>query len=113
TGVLFGVGALSLLVWMPRGRRLLAGRGPWIAVVIAIIFQAPALAWNIDHDWASLGLQSGRAFASSLDPQNLLAVLLGQAAFLLPWSWALAMFTPVRGIVSPRMPAERVFAVLA
>lgn len=113
TAVLFGVAAFAVLLSTPRGRRALAGPGPWAALAIAVLCLAPVLAWNLDNDWASLGFQSNRAYGGSPSPANFLAVQLGQAGFLLPWTWAVALYVTARGIVRPRLPQERVFAVLA
>ena len=113
TAVLFGVAAFILLLWLPRGRRVLASPGPWIALALAAACLSPVLVWNIRHDWVSFGFQSGRALNGLLNPGNFLAVQLGQAAYLLPWTWAVALFMIASGIVRPRMSAERIFAVLA
>jgi 4-amino-4-deoxy-L-arabinose transferase-like glycosyltransferase len=113
TAVLFGVAAFILLLWLPRGRRVLASPGPWIALVIAALCLTPVLIWNIQNGWASFGFQSDRAFGGVLNPANFLAVQLGQAGYLLPWTWAVALFMVARGIIRPRMPAEHIFAVLA
>lgn len=113
TAVLFGVAAFVLLLWLPRGRRMLGSPGPWIALAIAVLCLTPVLVWNVRHDWASFGFQSGRAFSGMANPANFLAVQAGQSAFLLPWTWALALIAIARGILWPRLDAERIFAVLA
>lgn len=113
TAVLLGGAAFILLLWLPRGRRVLASPGPWLALALAALCLAPVLIWNLQNDWASFGFQSRRAFAGALNPGNFLAVQLGQAGFVLPWTWAIALFTIAIGVIRPRMPAERIFAVLA
>jgi len=43
-----------------RGKRPLAGRYPWLAVLIAIAIFSPVLYWNATHDWASFRFQLNR-----------------------------------------------------
>ena len=47
---------LGLLVGLALspGRRLLATRGPWIAIAVATLVFVPNLAWEATHSWASL-----------------------------------------------------------
>lgn len=113
TAVLFGFAAFVVLAATPRGRRLLASPGPWLAGVVAIVCLTPVLIWNLEHDWASFGFQSGRAFATAAHPATFLAVQAGQALFLLPWNWALMLYLVARGLLRPGSDAERMFAALA
>ena len=113
TAVLFGVGAFAALAATPRGRRLLGTPWPWATGAIALACMKPVLVWNIQHHWASFGFQSGRAQGGSLNPLGFLEVQLGQALFLLPWVWAPALWAVWRGLLRPRLEAERVFALLA
>ena len=113
TAVLFGIGAFAALAASPRGRRLLAAPWPWLAGAVALACLTPVLVWNLENHWASFGFQSGRAFDGSLHPLGFVGVQLGQALFLLPWIWALALWMVWRGLVAPHAPAERVFAILA
>jgi 4-amino-4-deoxy-L-arabinose transferase-like glycosyltransferase len=45
-------------------RRWLFGPYPWLAALVAVIVFAPALIWNIQHDWASFRFQFVRAVAT-------------------------------------------------
>jgi 4-amino-4-deoxy-L-arabinose transferase-like glycosyltransferase len=45
--------ALYLFVWR---RDLLRGRGPWLAIVVALVMLAPFAAWNFQHEWPSVRL---------------------------------------------------------
>ena len=47
---------------------------------------------SLDQDARPVGNQSGRAFAAVFNPLNFLVVQLGQAAYLLPWTWAIALY---------------------
>lgn len=57
TAVLTG-GAIALaLLTDPKGRRALAGPGPWLAAALALAVFSPTLVWNARHGWASLSFQ--------------------------------------------------------
>jgi 4-amino-4-deoxy-L-arabinose transferase-like glycosyltransferase len=68
-GLCTGLGLLSkynmvlllpgMLVFLAtsRHRHWLGRREPWIALAIALLCLAPVLAWNAEHDWASLSFQ--------------------------------------------------------
>ncbi len=113
TAALFGVSAVLVLLASLRGRRLLATPAPWLTGAVAALFLAPIIIWNAQNDWVSLGFQSGRAVGGGFDPLRFLFVQLGQAGFLLPWVWAVAVFVMLRAAIQPRVPAERIFAILA
>ncbi|MEX0956132.1 MAG: glycosyltransferase family 39 protein [Rhizobiaceae bacterium] len=113
TAALFGLGAAVLLLTSVRGRNILASPGPWAAGAIAMLCLAPIVIWNAKHGWVSFGFQSGRATDGGFNPLNFLAVQLGQAGFLMPWVWAVAIYLIARGLFWPRVAAERIFAVLA
>jgi hypothetical protein len=62
-GVVLGLGLLNKasVLWLVGGifvglvatphRRLLASRGPWLAIAIAAALLAPHVAWQVDHGW--------------------------------------------------------------
>lgn len=113
TAALFGLGAAVVLLTSARGRRILASPGPWAAGIVALLCLAPIVIWNAQNGWASFGFQSGRAIGGGFNPLNFLGVQLGQAGFLLPWTWAIAIYLIARGLFWPRLAAERMFAILA
>ena len=43
-----------------RGRRMLTGPGPWLALILAVIAASPVIVWNYQNDWASFQFQSTR-----------------------------------------------------
>jgi len=54
--------------------------------VLALLIATPVIVWNIEHDWISVGYQAGRArFGGRLHPEYVLANLIGQAIWILPW----------------------------
>lgn len=113
TAVLFGASAVALLLSTPVGRHSLARPAPWLGGLVALACLAPVIVWNASNGWASFAFQSARAAGGGLDPVNLLFLQLGQAAYLLPWIWALALWCIFRGLIRPGEPAERVFAGMA
>ena len=64
--------------------------GPYVAVLITIIFAFPVLWWNYNNNWASFVFQGSRAgtgkkFAFHFD--WFFRSIGGQALWLLPWIW--------------------------
>lgn len=103
TGVCLGLATLSkyhvLFIFMgvfmflgtnKNQRHWLWHPGPYIAVLITIIFAFPVLWWNYNNNWASFVFQGSRAgtghhFQLHLD--WFLRSIGGQALWLLPWIW--------------------------
>ncbi|MGH2343630.1 MAG: glycosyltransferase family 39 protein, partial [Chloroflexota bacterium] len=50
----YGAAVLIGLLLMPTGRAELRTRAPYLAAVLAALFLAPYLAWQLGHDWATL-----------------------------------------------------------
>jgi hypothetical protein len=64
--------------------------GPYLAILITIIFAFPVLWWNYNNNWASFVFQGSRAGTGSkfrLHPDWFLRSIGGQALWLLPWIW--------------------------
>ena len=83
--VLFAVGVLVFLVTAPGRRNELRRPSPWLAALLAVGIATPVILWNIRHDWISIGYQASRGHFSGVHPGYLLANLLGQAIWMLPW----------------------------
>ncbi len=65
-GIFVGLGILAkygMLLWIPtllialavdrRSRPLLKTSGPWVAVIVALLFMTPMVIWNQRHGWVS------------------------------------------------------------
>jgi undecaprenyl-diphosphatase len=65
-GVAVGIGTLAkygMLIWPlgmfcfllidPSSRQWLRTPWPWLAVIIALLFLAPPIVWNVKHDWVT------------------------------------------------------------
>jgi len=83
--LLFALGLLLFLVSVRSRRHLLSEPGPWLAALVALVVATPVFLWNSRHHWASLAYQLGRGEVSGLHPQYLVANILGQAIWILPW----------------------------
>jgi hypothetical protein len=77
-------------------RHWLRHPGPYLAILITIIFAFPVLWWNYNNNWASFVFQGSRAGTGSkfqLHPDWFFRSIGGQALVLLPWVW----FPTIRG----------------
>ncbi len=84
--VLFGLGLLIFLATDARRRAELSHPAPWLGALLALLVSLPVLVWNAQHEWISVVYQLGRGRpAESAHPQYLLANLIGQALWMLPW----------------------------
>ena len=63
TAVLLALGVLIALL-LAHGPRVLAGPGPWVASVLALLLVTPVVAWNAAHDWISFTYQIGHGAGS-------------------------------------------------
>ncbi|WP_426667824.1 ArnT family glycosyltransferase [Mucilaginibacter sp. McL0603] len=64
--------------------------GPYVAILITIIFATPVLWWNYNNNWASFVFQGSRAGTGSkfqLHIDWFLRSILLQSVWLLPWIW--------------------------
>ena len=110
--LLLGTGLL--LVLMPRGRRALASRWPWLGLLVAAAVTAPVWIWNAQHGWASFLFQTaGRMeHARGLSPWNLLGLVGSQLVLALPpllWAWGRVALRAIPRILRGDLPAEELF----
>jgi hypothetical protein len=113
TAALFGISAFVWMVWSPRGRQLLATPGPWITVALATLCTTPIFVWNVQNDWVTLQFQSSRTHGGGFSIVRFLILQGGQAAYLWPWTWALALVATFRAVIRPEMPIERLLGLIA
>ncbi len=90
-------GALAYLLTQPAHRAWLRRPQPYLAAALACAIFAPVLVWNARHGWVSFAFQGGRAGAEHFRPFGPLAVLGGEALFVLPWLWLPLMVGLARG----------------
>jgi hypothetical protein len=87
----------ALLYLLTADRRWFGRVGPYLALMVAVAVFSPVLVWNASHDWASFAFQGDRALGARLHPLAPLAVLGGEALFVLPWIWLPMVLLLLRG----------------
>lgn len=97
-------------VWPGRWRWLIQP-GFWVGVVIALLGTYPVLGWNIAHDWASFAFHGDRT-ERSLQLANFAVMGVGQALYLLPVTFGIALLAIWRGLRA-RLPEDRMLGWLA
>jgi 4-amino-4-deoxy-L-arabinose transferase-like glycosyltransferase len=89
--VLFIFAGVFLFLWTNRSlRHWIWHPGPYIAVLITLIFAFPVIWWNYKNNWVSFVFQGSRAGTGEqfkLHPEWFLRSIGGQALWLLPWIW--------------------------
>lgn len=123
TAVLSIAGVMLFLVASPPNRGWLARPQPYVAGLVALLVFSPVVVWNVQHGWASLAFQGGRAAAASFRPFGPVVTFGGEALFLLPWIWAGLMLAAWSGwrsgawrarlLVCLAAPAILLFAVVS
>jgi hypothetical protein len=83
--LLFAAGVLLFLVTVPHQRRQLGRPAPWVGATLALAVASPVLVWNMRNGWASIGFQAGRASITGVHVGYVLANIVGQAIWMLPW----------------------------
>lgn len=68
-------------------RHWLTKPGPYLAILICIVFLTPVFYWNAQHEWVSFNFQGSRAGGYEVDFSRLARSLLGQVMWLAPWIW--------------------------
>jgi 4-amino-4-deoxy-L-arabinose transferase-like glycosyltransferase len=101
-GVAFGLGmfskyttvffAVSIFAWLaltPERRKWLLSPWAWSGGVLALVIFSPVLAWNAEHEWASLVYQSNRMVVHALTLRYLGELVASQFAMATPPIFAL------------------------
>jgi len=84
------VGVFMFFATSNSQRHWLWHPGPYIAILITLIFSFPVLWWNYNNNWASFVFQGSRAGTGSnfkLHFDWFFRSIGGQALWLLPWIW--------------------------
>lgn len=83
--VIIAAGAAIVLA-TPAYRQWLRQPHPYVAALVALVSCLPVIVWNGQHGWISVAFQFGRTGTEwGFNPTQLLALLLGEAAYLWPW----------------------------
>lgn len=82
------LGVLIFISANKNQRHWLRHPGPYMALIIALLFATPILWWNYHHQWVSFAFQGSRAVSEGgLHPLWVLRSIAGQMLWLLPWFW--------------------------
>jgi hypothetical protein len=82
------LGAFIFIINNKNQRHWLWHPGPYIALLITLIFAFPILLWNYHNNWVSFVFQGSRAGSSGgIHPDWFLRSIGGQCLWLLPWLW--------------------------
>jgi hypothetical protein len=86
SAALGAAGLAAFVLLAPKQRRWLTHPAPYVAAAIALVMTTPVFIWNAQHGWASFQFQGGRgSLGGSIRPVQVLAMALGQIAYLSPW----------------------------
>src|SRR5271165_1392530 len=86
SGALSVAGLAAFVFLQSRQRRWLGHPAPYVAAAVALAMIAPVFLWNAEHGWASFQFQGGRGSpGNGLMPVQVLAMALGEVAYLSPW----------------------------
>ncbi|NLH79299.1 MAG: hypothetical protein GX458_00430 [Phyllobacteriaceae bacterium] len=100
--VLFAVAALAFVAG-GRRRGVLASPWPWAAVAIAAIVVAPVAIWNAENGWVSFLFQAGRGGGAGRPNWiGFAREILGQLAYLGPWTAIAAVLAAACGLRAER-----------
>ena len=89
SAALTAVGVFAFLIIGPRQRRWLGDPAFYAGVLVAAAIVSPVFIWNAEHSWASFAFQGGRGSPGQhLRPAQVVAMLLGEIAYLTPWIFA-------------------------
>lgn len=107
--VLFG--ALGYMLATPH-RRWFGHPAPWVAAGLAALIVSPVFVWNAANGFVSFLFQGGRGAAGGgLRFDQLAIMILGEAAYLLPWTAGGLFLGALAGFKRPG--ADRFFLALA
>jgi hypothetical protein len=82
------LGAFIFIINNKNQRHWLWHPGPYIALLITLVFAFPILLWNYHNNWVSFVFQGSRAGSSGgIHPLWFLRSIGGQCLWLLPWLW--------------------------
>lgn len=107
-GIFLFVGLFLFLLTAKKYRHLLYGAGPYLSVLIAAVVFLPVVIWNIQHDWISFVFQGSRGVAKGFYPLKLVANILAQAVWVLPWIWILLVVEWIKNLIPWRSTVVRI-----
>jgi 4-amino-4-deoxy-L-arabinose transferase-like glycosyltransferase len=115
TGWLLAPQIFLVLLLDARGRRMLAGPWPYVALLLAAAIFSPVVLWNARHGWVSFGFQFGQRGASmrSFSPQRLARFIGLQSLAVTPLLFAALVAAAVAAARRARQAAFRTCALFS
>lgn len=113
-GAFVVLGALLFLATRREARFWLMRPEPYVAALVALMVASPAIIWNVEHDFASVRFQAGRATSHGLHVASLAQSMGGQLGYLLPWIGIPLLWQLARALrTGPRDPGRWLLCCLA
>ena len=113
-GVFVLVGTLLFLVTRRESRHWLRRPEPYVAAAVALLIATPVIVWNVQHNFASLRFQAGRATSHGIHVASLAQNVAGQLGYLFPWIGTLLLWQLGRGLrLGPRDTTRWLLTCLA
>ena len=110
--VLPALGVLAFVALAPGQRPWFARPAPYLAALVALVVVAPVFIWNARHGWASFAFQGARAeTAGGWRPTRVVAMAIGEIAFLSPWLAAPLVAALIDGVRRAARDPRRLFLV--
>lgn len=106
-GVFLILGTLLFVITRREARHWLRRPEPYLAVAIALLIAMPVFVWNVEHDFASIRFQAGRATSHGIHFVALAKNIAGQLAYLLPWIGVPLVWQLARGLRAGPADAPR------
>jgi Dolichyl-phosphate-mannose-protein mannosyltransferase len=95
--LLFALGLVIFLASLPCRRSEWRQAAPCLGALFALLVSLPVIIWNAQHGWISIAYQAGRISPGDrLHPEYVLANIIGQAMWILPWIFVPLLVTAWR-----------------
>ncbi len=98
TALFLFAGAFVYLLTDKNKRKLLSGRGPWIALAAAAVIFIPVVIWNINNSFASFSFQAARPEFRGIRADYLGQFTAGQLGYLLPFFFFPALYFAFKSV---------------
>ena len=96
--VFLPLGTLLFLATRREDRVWLRRPQPYAAAAVALLLASPVIIWNVQHDFASVRFQAGRATTHGLHLASFAQNVGGQLGYLFPWIGIPLLWQLVRGL---------------
>jgi 4-amino-4-deoxy-L-arabinose transferase-like glycosyltransferase len=99
SAILTALGVLGFIATSSSHRLWLRRPEPYVAGLLALVIVSPVFFWNEAHGWVSFRFQGARGAPSNGGGSGaVLAMVLGEAAYLLPWIFAALIVAAIEAL---------------